>query len=285
LKKGAQLEMRNAGGRLSIFLGLIIVDLLFWRNAAVCQEAQVIAPPQATSAGRGRLIFNENFANFHIRPDGVTYTGDNGVVWANNIGFYNPSPANLIAWNEPGVLTLSSGQGSAGVLNTHLRNWPRGNERGSTLFHFGYFEASMRLAGAHPPPDNWASFWLFSAEHQEVAKNPAEWSEIDIFESGFYPAYSAVVHDWHFNGQAYESPQQVPGYSGWHRLSQDIDLTQWHTYGALWEPGKISYYLDDKLVQTSVTNKINDMQPCSIILSVNGNNKSQAQFRWVHVFN
>jgi len=243
----------------------------------------VSAPPQAVAAGFSRLIFDEDFSTFQVRPDGLSYNGKSGV-WTNGLGFFSPSPPRLITWDGPGLLTLSSEHGAAGVINTHLRNWPRGSSAGSTVFHFGYFEASMRLVGDHPAPDNWASIWLFSAEHQEKAANPDEWSEIDIFESGFHPAYSAAVHDWHFNGKVFENPEQSPPYHAWARIPRSVDLTQWHTFGALWRPGEVRYYLDNVFVHAAPTQAINDSQPCSLILSVRGNGSSKAQFRWAHVF-
>lgn len=242
-----------------------------------------IPPPQASAAGFRHLIFDEDFSTFRMRPDGLSYVGKSGV-WTNGLGFFSPAPRQLITWDGPGLLTLSSQQGAGGIINTHLRNWPNGTSAGSTLFHYGYFEVSMRLVGNQTAPSNWGSIWLFSAAHQEIAKNPDEWSEIDMFESGFSPAYSAVVHDWHFNGGVFESPGQSPAYYNWARTLSSVNLTQWHRYGALWQPGKVTYFLDGVFVQASQTQPINDSQPCSLLLSVNGNGASKAQFRWVHVF-
>jgi hypothetical protein len=266
--------------KLSFFAtAFILVAQTGWSSALAQGQVPPSPPPQAVAAGYNQPVLNENFTNFALRPDGVSYSGDNGVVWGNGLVFYPPGPKSSIQWSGPNQLTLSAG----GAVNTHLRLW--GSGAGSTVFKYGYFEASIRLTGGNLPPQNWGSFWLFSAQHQEKVSNPDEWSEIDIFESGFFPAYSAVVHDHHYNGSSYyEDPAQNPNYSSWQKFADGADLTQWHTYGALWAPGKVSYYFDNVLMHTSTTNKINDSQPCSIILSAHASPTSQAQFRWVHVF-
>ena len=264
-----------------IRMAAIYAGLSFTLTPACAED--IIPPPQAIAAGFSHLIFDEDFSTFQARPDGLSYVGKSGV-WTNGLGFFSPAPSQLITWNGPGLLTLSSQQGAGGIINTHLRNWPHGSSAGSTLFRYGYFEVSMRLVGDQAAPNNWVSIWLFSAAHQEIAQNPDEWSEIDMFESGFYPAYSATVHDWHYNGAVFESPGQSPSYSAWAHIPSNIDFTQWHKYGALWEPGKVSYFFDDVFVQASATQPINDSQPCSLLLSVHGNGASKAQFRSVHVF-
>lgn len=241
-------------------------------------------PPPASAAGKTTLVLNENFTKWQTLWDGVSYQGDSGIIWYNGIqtqgtgGAFDPR----ITWGGPGLLTLKNG----GLINTHARTYQSGfGSAKSTVFLQGYFEARMRLIGPYDAVNqNWASFWLFSALHQEVFADPAEWSEIDIFESGFYPKFSAVVHDWHFkSGVNSESPPQSPDYSQWADLTK-VDLTQWHTYGALWTTGRVNYYLDNVLQQSAVSNPINDTDPCSLLLSTHASATSMAQFQWVHVF-
>jgi hypothetical protein len=243
------------------------------------------APPQAVAAGFATPMANESFSNFRLLADGLTYAGDNGLTWSNGMGFSPAAPSALITWNGPGLVTLTSTASTAGLLNTHARSYGGVNSPLTTSFRFGYFEVSARIINS-PAGQNWFSFWLFSSHHQQIFVDPDEWSEIDIVETGFYPGYTAVLHDWHFNGGKFsEHPGQNPRPSAWNRtVLPNADLTQWHTYGALWVAGRVDYYFDNVLVQSSVSNPINDTDPCSLILSVNGDGLSAAQFRWVHVY-
>jgi hypothetical protein len=191
----------------------------------------------------------------------------------------------MIKWNGPGLVTLTSTGSAAGALNTHARSYGGADLPMTTSFRFGYFEASARMIDSSAG-QTWFSFWLFSSRHQQEFSDPEEWSEIDIFESGFYPGYAAALHDWHYTrGKFSERPLQKPSPSAWnHTILPKADLTQWHTYGALWVAGRVDYYFDNVLVQSSVSNPINDTDPCSLILSVNGDGRSAAQFRWVRVY-
>jgi beta-glucanase (GH16 family) len=97
-------------------------------------------------------------------------------------------------------------------------------------FTYGYMEARIHLPGRNGVPENWAAFWA----------NGETWprtGEIDVMET------LEGEPRWHFH---YES-------GGEHRSTGSrFDLlnekTGWHTFGALWEPGKVTFYYDGKEV-------------------------------------
>lgn len=110
-------------------------------------------------------------------------------------------------------------------------------------FTYGYFEARiyMPISGETNRIANWPSFWL----------NGQNWpydGENDIAES--------------LDGRAcyhFHSPDGAPGgcATGNH--------TGWHVYGALWEPGSVTYYYDGRRVGR-ITKGITD-SPMYLILN------------------
>jgi Ca2+-binding RTX toxin-like protein len=85
---------------------------------------------------------------------------------------------------------------------------------------YGYYEARIFLPGTSGDINNWPAFWL------DGQSWPAD-GELDIMEG--------------LSGQAgyhFHSPSGGPG------ATVSGDYTGWHTYGALWEPGSVTYYYD-----------------------------------------
>src|SRR5579859_2357592 len=222
--------------------------------AAAQADLVPIAPPQAISAGKMRLSFREDFTSF-FAVDGFSYQGDGGNVWTNGMGFYGPNPGPAPIWNGPGLLTLPGGA----MLTTQSRGYPAGTDAASRKFLHGYFEATMRATGPSKPPQNWFSFWLFSALHQQVSQAAGtHWAEIDINETAWWPKMGATTHDWEALSAApwqQEASPQNPAEPAWQNYpgSPTPDLTQWHKYGCLWVPGSIGFYFDDQLVQSTAT--------------------------------
>ncbi len=133
-----------------------------------------------------------------------------------------------------GVLTITAAQRgcngysyASGLLNSDR----------SFQFTYGFMEARMYLPGDSAGNIyDWPAFW---------ADGTGQWpatGEIDVME-GLDGAAA-----WHYHWGSTTSAQQVGGYpSG--------NFTGWHTFGADWEPGKITFYYDGRNVG-SVTNGV-----------------------------
>ena len=85
---------------------------------------------------------------------------------------------------------------------------------------YGYFEARIYLPGLAGKISNWPAFFL---DGQTWPKD----GELDVMEGLSGKA------GWHFH-----SPAGGPG------DTSSADFTGWHVYGALWEPGAVTYYYD-----------------------------------------
>jgi len=131
---------------------------------------------------------------------------------------------------------------------------------------YGYFEARIYLPGSNGNISNWPAFWL---DGQNWPKD----GELDIMEGLSGKA------GWHFH-----SPSGGPG------STESGDYTGWHTYGALWEPGEVTYYYDGAEVG-KITSGITS-SPMYLILnhgvsdSIGGPTSvgSDMLVDWVHVY-
>jgi beta-glucanase (GH16 family) len=98
-------------------------------------------------------------------------------------------------------------------------------------FTYGYYEVRMNLPGANGKPENWPSFW---SNGQSWPKD----GEIDVMEVlGGEPR-------WHYHYEDSTGKHRSVG-SGYDLISPK---TGWHTFGVLWEPGKLTFYYDGKNV-------------------------------------
>lgn len=116
------------------------------------------------------------------------------------------------------------------------------------VFSYGYFEARMRFAAAPDrPTTGFPAIWL-APKYQVHNVGRRRHGEIDIFE-----AYQSAGYPYqrHFVGTVHDSTPKMDG--TWDYTSHqnrnntvpaNITTTDWHTYGVLWEPGRITWFLD-----------------------------------------
>jgi beta-glucanase (GH16 family) len=129
-------------------------------------------------------------------------------------------------------------------------------------FRYGYFEARMKwdvTTGA------WPAFWMIPVEGIWGA---TETGELDVFEGQGAPAnahtYYGTVHDWvRMNGTSVDVANNQGSNAA---VLAGVDLTQWHTYGVLWVPGKVTWYFDNSPVISAATYPIFDQQNFYLML-------------------
>jgi hypothetical protein len=255
--------------------------------------ANVTFAPAAAGSVAGSIVVTSNAAN---SPTTITLSGTGvqtggqltpppqaagyNVKFADDFNSLNLSPNSLgnytwyqgLWWQQPGaslsqfsvansILTLSwkNGLGDANLTSTaidasHYQAW-----------RYGYFEA--RLAWANTTVGAWPAFWLIPVEDitgADVVNGVRDSGEIDIMEGqgGSNPkTIYGTIHEWKNNADVYNNNS-----SNAYIVPSGVDLSQYHTYGVLWTPGTISWYLDNQLIHSANTTAIFDQQTFYVVL-------------------
>jgi hypothetical protein len=244
-------------GRIAFFA--ILSSFVPFAAVAFSQE------PPAPIAGIGgyKLVFQDDFDSLDLSPNGF---GDH--KWYEGIWFNKKHAplSNISASSSILSLNWTPGQGSDDTSITTLSH----DTRHFHAWRYGYFEARMKwdvVKGA------WPAFWLISvqdAKRVDVYDGVRETGEIDIMEGqGDHPhEIYTTVHDWT------NSTHDAANKNNTVRLSPDIDFSQFHTYGLLWTPGKLAWYLDGRQIHTEVASPIFDKQDYYIVIG------SQESVNW-----
>jgi beta-glucanase (GH16 family) len=110
----------------------------------------------------------------------------------------------------------------------------------------------------------WPAFWLIPAQDargENIHNGVKETGEIDIFEGqGDHPnTFYGTIHDWIDKHHTTNNPN-------WYTLPKGFKFSTFHTYGLLWVPGKVTWYLDDRELYSAPTPAIVDKQDFFIVL-------------------
>jgi len=246
---------------------------LSWIFVALCSmtvpaRAQQPSPPApALQAGFTRLSFSDEFLTFDLSSD-----GQGSHKWYNNLWYQAPSEPSRFRLDE-GVLTLTTRDDR--VNSTSIVTVPHRYGR-RTVFRHGYFEARLKWPS---DPNNFAAFWLFSDAHARGVDGD-HWCEIDIFESFADDLFLGTVHDWRAN-------RSTPNPNNYHRLLKPIAVAEWNVYGLLWEPGKLTWYLNDVAQMSATVPDVCEQQDMFLILSAQkrgGSGDQTLSIDWVRVF-
>lgn len=204
-----------------------------------------LAPPPP--APGYHLAFHDEFDTLSLSPNGYgNYSWYNpGMYWESAAPYSNIYDNNSILnldWDR-GQSPSDTSIATAAKDGSYYRAW-----------RYGYFEARMRwdtVVGA------WPAFWMIP--EQGINCNGCETGELDIFEGqGAYPTtFWGNIHDWS-NGSNRSQGRGV-------NLGS-VDLSQFHTYGALWTPGQVSWYFDNQYLFSEPTYPVFDQQNYYLIL-------------------
>ena len=193
---------------------------------AVSAPDQTASAPAANPAKTWHLVFNSTFTGQALN------TADWSTGWLAN-GITQPVSSGELECYAPANVIVSGG-----ALNLSLIKQPQScggrehpytsgmiNTNGKFQFRYGFMEARIWMPGQRGQIINWPAFW---ADGQNWPKT----GEIDVLEGLGGQAC------WHFINRAGSRGNCVAGtfYNGW------------HTFGADWEPGSITYYYDGRVV-------------------------------------
>jgi Glycosyl hydrolases family 16 len=203
-------------------------------------------------------------------------------VWCWN-QWWEPRPPLGTQYVEDGVLHLVRRR-SDGYPNVTISTEPCGQDDPQS-FQYGYIEARMRYDTVR---GNGPAFWLLSTRHatnpnfegpEPYDPNPycqqhglpvAECysAELDVFEGYGNIQYGGTRTDDFFSGTLHRNSSGHYGAANQSRFVQHgtgLDLSQWHTYAALWTDSTVSYYIDGQL-QGSVATFDSTRQPMHLLL-------------------
>jgi beta-glucanase (GH16 family) len=112
----------------------------------------------------------------------------------------------------------------------------------------------------------WPAFWLIPVEDAtgRVTYNGVKESgEIDVFEGlgGDPHDFYGTIHDWVNLKDNASRPNRF-------RLHEDVDFSDYHTYGLLWTPGTVTWYLDNRPLHSEPTPIVFDRQTYFLVLSM-----------------
>ncbi len=243
------------------------------------------APAQAVSAGYSTLTFDDEFNTLSLAPSSASSANYN---WYPGIWWENPGPPSSLITDNSSAVDLDWSQASShstGLYDTSISSESANGSAGRT-FRYGYFEASMKWDNV---TGSWPAFWMLPI--QEIQGSTIN-GEIDIFEGEANDnTYYGTLHTWNGATQTWASN---PNYF---KLPSNNDFTQFHTYGLLWTPGKVTWYYDNNPVGSASTPALFDQENFFLVLgSQEGVNWSSGNLSgvtasninlsvdWVHVF-
>jgi hypothetical protein len=221
-------------------------------GAALC-TAQT-PPPQAQGY---RLDFNEEFDKPDIAVGGIkTHTWYRGVWFSQQVA----PPANIY-W-EQSKLSLLWTRAQGGVDTSITTLSPDKKHR--RAWRYGYFEARLRW---DPVKGAWPAFWLIpvqDATGQNYYGGVKRSGELDVYEGqGDRPhTFYGTLHEW------INSHEDHASRNNYFPLPSNADPAQFHTYGALWTPGHVTWYFDDHPLHTEPTPEVFDRQDFFLVLTM-----------------
>jgi Glycosyl hydrolases family 16 len=233
-----------------------IATLVITGNSALGQQPPPDKPAPPPQAQGYRLVFADEFDRLDLSPDGRGMHAWYEGIWFNH---QHASRKNISVANSMLSLKWERGQGavdtSITTFSPHAGNY--------AAWRYGYFEARLRWDVVK---GSWPAFWLIPVEDatgKDIYNGTKESGEIDIFEGqGDHPhVFYGTIHDW-------VNLRDHANRNNFFALPGNVDLSQFHTYGLLWTPGKVTWYLDNQPLHSESTPSIFDRQNFFLVLTM-----------------
>ncbi len=215
-------------------------------NTASAVTSQSFAP----NIPSGTLVWSDEFSsgtNANAVPNPAIWTYDTG-----NSGFGNSELEDYCAWGSnaspcnaaspsayvgtDGYLHIAAQQTTPGVYTSNAFTSARLKTQGLFSFQYGRFEVRAQVPEAQ---GFWPAAWLMG--NNIVTVNWPACGEMDVLER----IDAAKSPDWN------EGSVHGTGFTGDTGLGAVFNFPAgqtaagWHTYGMIWSPGSVAYYVDD----------------------------------------
>lgn len=212
--------------------------------ASADQVSAVVERRLSPRVTPGALVWSDEFAakRSKSQPDPAVWTYDTG-----DNGFGNHELENYCAWgsdtapcsaNDPSAYVATDGylHVVAKQVRPSVYTSARLKSQGLFSFQYGRFEVRARVPEGQ---GLWPAVWLLG---NNIATE--QWpacGEQDVLER----VNAAESQDWN------EGSVHGPGFIGDAGLGTVFhyppgqSAAEWHTYGMIWQPGSVAYYVDD----------------------------------------
>lgn len=235
----------------------IVVQMLFATASGFAQTPArsslfTVTKSPAETLGY-RLVFDEDFNNFSLSSDRQgNYTWYNGVWFQSTVAPLR----NISVRDSTLILKWTKDQANSTTCVSTL-------SRDGSHYHawrYGYFEARLRFDVV---TGSWPAFWMIPVEGVNSNRVQVETGELDIFEAqGASPnVIYGTIHRWIGSEDVANNAS-----ANAHRLPSNVDLSQYHTYAALWKPGRVTWYFDDHEILSAPTFPIFDKQHYALVI-------------------
>ena len=215
-------------------------------------------PAAAEAAGFTKLAIADDFDD--LSQFDMSGEGKDGYTWYIDRPFGMPTMKETdFSFPEESVMHLKPEMCSPLIA---FSSYSRKGDTGYTM-QYGYLEARIRVKIIGPEYDRkkhcWPAFWTLSKENW-MDKKFEHCGELDVIEmvaiNGGKPIYTGTLHDWkrtydeNGNRTSQVFGSNLVNSCGYNDYFDYLD-EEWHTYAALWEPGHVAWYLDNKLMHSA----------------------------------
>ncbi|HEY9126241.1 MAG TPA: chitobiase/beta-hexosaminidase C-terminal domain-containing protein [Acidobacteriaceae bacterium] len=207
-------------------------------------KSRIAAKRFAIKIPAGMLVWSDEFTKAGGQPDPAVWTYDAGAS-----GWGNHELEDYCAWASTAApcdaTSPNAYVGADGFLHIVARKTPDGKytsarmkSEGLFSFQYGRLEARIKLPVGQ---GIWPAFWTLG-NSVSYAGWPA-CGEQDIAER----VNGVLTPDWN------EGSVHGPGFTGDVGLGKKYyfpsgeNAAGWHTYGMIWKPGSVAYYIDDPM--------------------------------------
>lgn len=218
---------------------------------AISGASTVLTPSKVTSQSftpnipSGTLVWSDEFSNSTgaiAQPNPAVWTYDTGTDCCGNNELEDycawgssTSPCSTANPNEyvgtDGYLHIEAQQPSPGVYTS-----ARLKTQGLFSFQYGRFEVRAMVPEAQ---GFWPAAWLLGNNIASV--NWPACGEQDVLER----VNAAATPDWNSGSIHGTGFTGGTGLGTLYYFSGGQTAAQWHTYGMIWSPGSVAYYVDD----------------------------------------
>jgi hypothetical protein len=239
-------------------------------------EPVIVVPPQAVAAGFTNQVFFDDFTTSNTIATTQNAASGFNWYWGNQQGVptqcwsvnTSQTAAGLSNGNSGGganaspnggILTLTGpGNSNDAIITVPGSALNNGTARLPTsgCWLYGYFEAYLQCNPANvvpPTASGWPAFWTWSAEglvsygfgSSNLNATSTEVDIIEVFATQFSDPAGTQSSAIHQPGGSTTVYSNQAGVLTGAVTACPLDNANWHTYGMLWYPGGVSFFVDN----------------------------------------